>query len=51
MGVMSVGSHMCQGDQNHCNILVGQATSARAVAISQWSAGEPEPGHRQLAQS
>lgn len=38
---MSVGSHVCQGDQNHCNILVSQATSARAVAISQWHSGEP----------
>lgn len=31
---MSVGSRVCQGDQNHCNMLVGQAMSARAVAIT-----------------
>lgn len=47
---MSVGSHVCQGDQDHCNILVGQATGAR-VGHQSAAPGEPQPGHRQLAKS
>ena len=31
---MSVGSRVCQGDQNHCNMLVGQAMSASGMLAS-----------------